>query len=84
MPGDGEGFCGTLAAGVFEGGTYASLAIGSQKSFDEDDGQEHVYPGTVHVLAGSKSGLNVDGIQLWPLSCLISNCRSLLGLGEQG
>jgi hypothetical protein len=66
VAGDGEGFCGTLAAGVFDGGTYASLAIGSQKRFDEDDGQVHVLaPGTVHVLPGTKTGLTVADVQLW-------------------
>lgn len=66
VPGDGEGFCANLAAGVFDGNTYSSLAIASQKTFDEDDGQQHVYaPGTVHVLPGSKKGLTVDGVQLW-------------------
>lgn len=66
VPGDGTGFCNELAGGVFDGGAYAALAISSQKTFDEDDGQQHTYaPGTVHVLAGSARGLTVEGVQLW-------------------
>ena len=56
-----DNFGAALAGGVFDGGRYADLAIGSPT---ESIG--HVYPaGSVHVVRGSGSGLQKADVQFW-------------------
>ena len=61
-----DNFGSALAAGVFDGGRYADLAIGSPT-----ESISHVYPaGSVHVIRGSASGLQKADVQFWSVEKL--------------
>ena len=61
-----DNFGSALAGGVFDGGRYAALAIGSPT---ESIG--HVYPArSVHVVRGSASGLQNADVQFWSVEKL--------------
>ena len=56
-----DNFGSALAGGVFDGGRYADLAIGSPT-----ESINHVYPaGSVHVVRGAASGLQNADVQFW-------------------